>query len=220
MLRPQRSSRGRGTRDSDRREGRGVTDEGGACSATAGSFRPGSWCGPPARRRTRCSPICRARSIADASSSTTTLAVPGWPGVWALGDCAVIPDRRDRPAVSADRAARASARPRTLARNIAATLAGGRRALRFPHYRPARGDRHAARASPACSASTSRVRRLVAMADDLSEQAAATREEVPRRARLDARPALRQGLRPVPDRPRAGDVDARAPSRRDVSAMR
>ena len=23
-----------------------------------------------------------------------TLAVPGWPGVWALGDCAVIPDRR------------------------------------------------------------------------------------------------------------------------------
>lgn len=31
----------------------------------------------------------RGRVLVDA-----TLAVPGWPGVWALGDCAVVPDRR------------------------------------------------------------------------------------------------------------------------------
>ncbi len=31
----------------------------------------------------------RGRIVVDA-----TLAVPGWPGVWALGDCAVVPDRR------------------------------------------------------------------------------------------------------------------------------
>ena len=31
----------------------------------------------------------RGRIIVD-----ETLAVPGWPGVWALGDCAVVPDRR------------------------------------------------------------------------------------------------------------------------------
>jgi NADH dehydrogenase len=34
-------------------------------------------------------PIDRGRIMAE-----ETLAVPGWPGVWALGDCAVVPNRR------------------------------------------------------------------------------------------------------------------------------
>lgn len=56
-----------------------------------------------------------------------TLAVPGFPGVWALGDCAVVPDRRTgKPhPPTAQHALREAA---TLAGNIVATLQG--RALR------------------------------------------------------------------------------------------
>ena len=52
-----------------------------------------------------------------------TLAVPGWPGVWALGDCAVVPDRRTgRPyPPTAQHALRQAT---TVADNIAATIAG------------------------------------------------------------------------------------------------
>lgn len=52
-----------------------------------------------------------------------TLAVPGRPGVWAVGDCAVIPDRRTgRPyPPTAQHALREA---KTAARNIAATLRG------------------------------------------------------------------------------------------------
>jgi NADH dehydrogenase len=52
-----------------------------------------------------------------------TLAVPNWPGVWALGDCAVVPDiRTGRP--HPPTAQHALREARTVARNIAATLAG------------------------------------------------------------------------------------------------
>ena len=34
------------------------------------------------------------------------LEVPGWPGVWALGDCALIPDPKTGRALSADGPAR------------------------------------------------------------------------------------------------------------------
>jgi NADH dehydrogenase len=52
-----------------------------------------------------------------------TLAVPGWPGVWALGDCAVVPDvRTGKPyPPTAQHALREA---KTAARNIAAVLAG------------------------------------------------------------------------------------------------
>jgi NADH:quinone reductase (non-electrogenic) len=53
-----------------------------------------------------------------------TLAVPGWPGVWALGDCAVVPDRltgKPHPPT----AQHALREARTVARNIAASLRGG-----------------------------------------------------------------------------------------------
>ena len=56
-----------------------------------------------------------------------TLALPDWPGVWALGDCAAVPNRRTGSThpPTAQHAIREAA---TVARNIAATLEG--RALR------------------------------------------------------------------------------------------
>ena len=54
------------------------------------------------------------------------LEVPGWPGVWALGDCAVIPDpKTGKPyPPTAQHALREG---RVLARNIVAALRGGRK---------------------------------------------------------------------------------------------
>jgi NADH dehydrogenase len=58
------------------------------------------------------------RLVADA-----TLAVPGWPGVWALGDCASIPDRRTgRPYPPT--AQHALRQAKTVARNIMAAIRG------------------------------------------------------------------------------------------------
>ena len=52
-----------------------------------------------------------------------TLAVPGWPGVWALGDCAVVPDIRTGRAhpPTAQHAIREAS---TVAKNVAAHLRG------------------------------------------------------------------------------------------------
>ncbi len=63
-------------------------------------------------------PLERGRVKVDA-----TLAVPGWPGVWAVGDCAVVPDRRtgQPPPPTAQHALREA---RTAARNIVAALEG------------------------------------------------------------------------------------------------
>ena len=54
------------------------------------------------------------------------LEVPGWPGVWALGDCAVIPDpKTGKPyPPTAQHALREG---RVLARNLAAAVRGGRK---------------------------------------------------------------------------------------------
>jgi NADH dehydrogenase len=52
-----------------------------------------------------------------------TLAVPGWPGVWALGDCAVVPDRRTgKP--HPPTAQHAMREARTAAANICAVMDG------------------------------------------------------------------------------------------------
>ena len=52
-----------------------------------------------------------------------TLAVPGWPGVWALGDCAVVPDRRTgKP--HPPTAQHAIREARTAAANICAVMEG------------------------------------------------------------------------------------------------
>ncbi len=52
-----------------------------------------------------------------------TLAVPGWPGVWSLGDCAVVPDARTGTAYPPT-AQHALREAKTVAANIAATLRG------------------------------------------------------------------------------------------------
>jgi NADH dehydrogenase len=52
-----------------------------------------------------------------------TLRVPGFPGVWALGDCAVVPDRRTG-GTHPPTAQHALREARTAARNIVATLGG------------------------------------------------------------------------------------------------
>ena len=52
-----------------------------------------------------------------------TLAVPGWPGIWSLGDCAVVPDRRTGKPYPPT-AQHAIREARTVARNIAASLEG------------------------------------------------------------------------------------------------
>src|SRR5262249_40334036 len=63
-------------------------------------------------------PLNRGRIVVD-----ETLAVPGWPGVWALGDCAVVPDRRTgmpHPPT----AQHAIREAKTVATNIAAVVDG------------------------------------------------------------------------------------------------
>jgi NADH:ubiquinone reductase (H+-translocating) len=52
-----------------------------------------------------------------------TLAIPGWPGIWALGDCAVVPDRRTGKPYPPT-AQHAIRQARTAARNIAAAMQG------------------------------------------------------------------------------------------------
>jgi NADH dehydrogenase len=59
------------------------------------------------------------------------LELSGWPGVWAVGDCALVPDRRSG-GFHPPTAQHALREGRTAARNVAADLAGGRkRPFRF-----------------------------------------------------------------------------------------
>jgi NADH dehydrogenase len=51
------------------------------------------------------------------------LRVPGWPGVWVLGDCALIPNRAEGASYPPT-AQHASRQGRVLGRNIAAAIAG------------------------------------------------------------------------------------------------
>jgi NADH dehydrogenase len=68
----------------------------------------------------------RGRLLAD-----EYLAVPGWPGVWAAGDCALIPDP-DTGQFYPPTAQHALREGRVLARNITAAVRGGRKhAFRF-----------------------------------------------------------------------------------------
>jgi NADH dehydrogenase len=60
----------------------------------------------------------RGRLIVD-----DTLAVPGWPGVWALGDCAVVPDPRSGTPCPPT-AQHALREARTVAANMVATFDG------------------------------------------------------------------------------------------------
>jgi NADH:quinone reductase (non-electrogenic) len=52
------------------------------------------------------------------------LAVPEWPGVWVLGDCAQIPDRRQTGTAYPSTAQHALRAGKVVARNIAAVIRG------------------------------------------------------------------------------------------------
>lgn len=65
-------------------------------------------------------PCDRGRIIVDA-----TLAVPGWPGVWALGDCAAIPDSKTGQSFPPT-AQHAIREAKTVADNVAASVRGRR----------------------------------------------------------------------------------------------
>jgi len=62
----------------------------------------------------------RGRVVANAF-----MEVPEWPGVWALGDCALVPDPDGKPYPAT--AQHALRQAKVLARNIAASLRGGRK---------------------------------------------------------------------------------------------
>ena len=55
-----------------------------------------------------------------------TLEVPGWPGVWAVGDCALVPDRKTGK-YCPPTAQHALREGKIVAQNIVATLRGGRK---------------------------------------------------------------------------------------------
>jgi NADH dehydrogenase len=65
-------------------------------------------------------------------ATTPLLRVQGVPGVWALGDSAAVPDAKTRGAPAPATAQHALRQARTLARNLAAALDGGR-ATPFAH---------------------------------------------------------------------------------------
>ena len=62
----------------------------------------------------------RGRVVANAF-----MEVPGWPGVWALGDCALVPDPNGKPYPPT--AQHALRQAKVLAKNIAASMRGGRK---------------------------------------------------------------------------------------------
>jgi NADH dehydrogenase len=74
---------------------------------------------PPLLAELSC-PKDRGRVVA-----TESLEVPGWPGVWALGDCALVPDALAPGRFCPPTAQHATRQARVLADNVAAALRGG-----------------------------------------------------------------------------------------------
>ena len=100
-----RGARRRDPRRHDARVGDAPTRP---CSATARASRRTRSSGRRACARTRCCASSASRStIAAASRSTSSCASAACPSVWALGDCARVPNTRSDDARSADVPARA-----------------------------------------------------------------------------------------------------------------
>lgn len=74
---------------------------------------------PPLLSTLRCK-LEKGRVVA-----TERLEVEGWPGVWALGDCAFVPDATNPGKFCPPTAQHATRQAKTLARNVVATLRGG-----------------------------------------------------------------------------------------------
>src|SRR5439155_18743922 len=87
------------------------------------------------------------------------LAVPGCPGVWAIGDCALVPDGRG--GFHPPTAQHALREGRTAARNVAAAILG--RAQKPFRFRTARRDRPARGRRERLRDQVLGIRRLVAL---------------------------------------------------------
>ena len=111
------------------------------------------------------------------ASPSARCRMPGWDGVWSLGDCAVVPDPLTRKAAPPT-AQHALREAHTVAANIVATLRGDADALPLPHDRSVGGDRTTDRRRAHLRRELLRILRLVAVAHHLRGQAAATGREV------------------------------------------
>jgi NADH dehydrogenase len=133
------------------------------------------------------------------------LQVPDWPGVWAVGDAAHIPDPNGKPyPPTAQHALREG---KIVARNITAAVQNSarREAFAFSTIGQLASIGRRRGVASVLGVHFSGFRRLVAVAHRVSEQTAAFREETARRARLDAGPVFQQGPGPVHHRrPRSG----------------
>ena len=129
------------------------------------------------------------------------LELPEYPGVWAVGDCALILDAEDGPAEPAHgpaRDARGSLRGREHGREPSGNAQAQLRvqsARQDGRPRPPLGRRRGLRREAVG------LPRLVALADDLSDEAPGPRSEDPRGGGLDAESAAAARHRPAPDGP-------------------
>jgi NADH:ubiquinone reductase (H+-translocating) len=125
-----------------------------------------------------------------------SMEVEGFPGVWALGDCAMIPDPVG--GYYPPTAQHASREGKTLARNIAA----------ITRHQPLKPFRFKALGLLASIGQRTGVARIIGFnfsgfvawwlwENDLSQQAAACRKEIPGGTRLDARLVLLERLCPI-----------------------
>ena len=88
--------------------------------------------GPPASSRSRSSPTSACSSTsAGGSSATAYMHVPGFDNVWAIGDCAAVPDPARPGEPCPPTAQHAIRQGRVVARNVAAALGAGGRRRRF-----------------------------------------------------------------------------------------
>ncbi len=155
------------------------------------------------RARTRACATSRCRSTsAAACRSTTTCGCEGMDSVWAIGDCAAVPDPDG--GIAPPTAQHAVRQGPVAARNIAAELGiGTPRPLRVPRQRRLRQPRPLQGGGPDRQSHLPRLPRLVAGAHLPHEPDPGRRPQGPRGDRLDRQPAL-------PPRPLRGRLD-RAP---------
>ena len=94
-----------------------------SCSTLMKRSERRPWYGRPEASRIHCWPCLRSRDKRGAVLTDSTLAVPGHPGLWAVGDCAWVPDAKTgKPCPPTAQFALREAK--TLAHNIHASIQG------------------------------------------------------------------------------------------------
>jgi NADH dehydrogenase FAD-containing subunit len=127
---------------------------------------------------------------------TEFLELDAWPGVWALGDCAAVPDPRTG-AFHPPTAQHALPQARIVAHNVVAAIRGTQKCRSIIRLSRNSARSGGAPASLALWVSTFRVRCVVALAHHLSKQTSAGGKEITRRLRLDTGLDLFKGLCPI-----------------------